>query len=105
MTSGCVPTARARFRTTRYVENARVNAPKSVALTERAIRTPPEKFVKREMPWSNSAQPARPAIRNAPRRIAAGPLATGGVPDGRSRRVTRAAVGERPAIDVDQGGV
>src|SRR5262245_371328 len=70
--------ARARLTMTTYVANARLNAPNSSALTERAMRIPRRKFVKLEMPWSRSAQPARPASRPARPRRRAVASATGG---------------------------
>src|SRR4029079_15204679 len=55
---------------------------------------PREKFVKLEMPWSTSAQPARPASRPAPRRMLAVASATG-----RGRlAVAGGAVGDRIAV-------
>jgi hypothetical protein len=48
ITRGCVASARATFKTMRYVEKASVKAPKPSGSTLRATSTPTAKFVKLE---------------------------------------------------------
>src|SRR6478672_2140124 len=69
------------------------------------MSTPSAKFVKLEMAWSPRAQPARPAIRIAPRRTSTGGSAMPRFRRGSRRAavgVTCATVGDGPAVHVDE---